>query len=70
MNVGLLGVDFALDAASGVYRIAKIYPGEDWDARRVSPLTEPGVQVPEGSYLLAVNGYGRCAPRRTPTSRL
>ena len=40
-----------------MYRIKKIYPGENWDARRISPLTEPGLNVPEGSYLLAVNGH-------------
>jgi len=62
VNVGLLGVDFETDAASGTYRIKKIYPGENWDAQRVSPLTEPGINVPEGSYLLAVNGH----PLRVP----
>jgi tricorn protease len=62
VNVGLLGVDFEADAAHGMYRIKKIYPGENWDARRISPLTEPGLNVPEGSYLLAVNGH----PLRIP----
>ena len=62
VNVGLLGVDFEADAAHGMYRIKKIYPGENWDARRISPLTEPGLNVPEGSYLLAVNGH----PLRVP----
>jgi tricorn protease len=54
---GLLGVDFEADTASGRYRIKKIYPGQNWDPQRVSPLTEPGVNVAEGSYLLAVNGH-------------
>ena len=62
VNVGMLGVDFSVDTDHGLYRIAKIYPGEDWDSRRVSPLTEPGVQVAPGSYLLAVNGH----PLRVP----
>jgi tricorn protease len=62
VNMGLLGVDFEADAAHGMYRIKKIYPGENWDSRRISPLTEPGVNVPEGSYLLAVNGH----PLRIP----
>ena len=56
VNVGLLGADFAPDPASGMYRIAKIYPGENWNSDTRSPLTEPGVMVKEGDYLLAVNG--------------
>ncbi|HEX7895365.1 MAG TPA: PDZ domain-containing protein, partial [Terriglobales bacterium] len=64
VNVGLLGVDFDLDAASGMYRIKKIYPGENWDPELRSPLTEPGINVKEGDYLLAVNGR----PLRSPKS--
>ncbi len=56
VNVGLLGADFAPDTSSGMYRIAKIYPGENWNRNLRSPLTEPGVLVKEGDYLLAVNG--------------
>jgi len=56
VNVGLLGVDFDADKASGLYRIKKIYHGENWDAKLRSPLTEPGVKVNEGDYLIAVNG--------------
>ena len=56
VNVGLLGADFAPDSASGYYRIAKIYPGENWNPALRSPLTEPGVLAKEGDYLLAVNG--------------
>lgn len=63
VNVGLLGVDFELDSASGRYRIKKIYPGENWDADLRSPLTEPGVKVNEGDYLLAVNGRELRAPQ-------
>ncbi|HEX7895598.1 MAG TPA: PDZ domain-containing protein, partial [Terriglobales bacterium] len=63
VNVGLLGVDFDLDAASGMYRIKKIYPGENWDPELRSPLTEPGINVKEGDYLLAVNGRPLRAPQ-------
>ncbi len=56
VNVGLLGVDFEADPSSGLYRFKKIYPGENWDASLRSPLTEPGADVKEGDYLLAVNG--------------
>jgi len=63
INVGLLGVDYELDSASGRYRIKKIYPGENWDAAVRSPLTEPGINVKEGDYLLAVNGRELRAPQ-------
>jgi tricorn protease len=63
VNVGLLGVDFDLDSASRVYRFKKIYPGENWDAELRSPLTEPGIKVSEGDYLLAVNGRPLRAPQ-------
>ena len=63
VSVGLLGVDFDLDQASGMYRIKKIYPGENWDAELRSPLTEPGIKVKEGDYVLAVNGRSLRAPQ-------
>ncbi len=63
VNVGLLGVDYEVDAASGMYRIKKIYPGENWNPELRSPLTEPGINVKEGDYLLAVNGRPLRAPQ-------
>jgi tricorn protease len=60
--VGLLGVDFALDAASGRYRLAKIYPGDNSREAFRSPLTEPGVDVKQGDFLLAVDGRELKAP--------
>jgi tricorn protease len=62
VKVGLLGVDFALDQASGLYRFAKIYPGDNTRDDYRSPLTEPGIDVHEGSYLLAVDGHELKAP--------
>jgi len=56
VDIGFLGVDFELDKKSGLFRFKKIYPGENWNERLRSPLTEPGVAVKEGDYLLAVNG--------------
>jgi tricorn protease len=58
----LLGVDYALDAASGRYRFAEIYPGDNTRPAYRSPLTEPGVNVHEGDYLLAVDGHEVKAP--------
>jgi tricorn protease len=59
---GLLGVDFALDAGAGRYRLATIYPGDNTRPEFRSPLTEPGVAVRPGDYLLAVNGQELRAP--------
>jgi len=53
---GMLGCEFELEADSDAYRIAKIFPGENWDPDYRSPLTEPGVEVEEGQYLLAIDG--------------
>jgi tricorn protease len=64
VEVGLLGADFELDTARGLYRIRKIYHGENWEPSLRSPLTEPGVTAHEGDYLLAVNGR----PLRAPAS--
>ncbi len=69
VNVGLLGADYEVDAASGMYRIKKIYSGENWDAHARSPLTEPGVNVKEGDYLVAINGRALRAPQ-TPDELL
>ena len=51
---GLLGAEIVPD--SGVFRIEKIFPGENWNDRTRSPLTEPGVKVRTGEYILAVDG--------------
>ena len=54
--VALPGARFELDAASGRYRIAKIFAGENEEERYRSPLTEVGVDVHVGDYVLAING--------------
>jgi tricorn protease len=51
---GLLGADYTID--NNRYRFAKIYGGLNWTPDLRSPLTEPGVDVKTGDYLLAVNG--------------
>ncbi len=56
ISVGLLGCDFELDTENNAYRIKKIYEGAAYDAEARSPLREPGIEVNEGDYLLAVNG--------------
>jgi tricorn protease len=62
VQTGLLGVDFALDRASGRYRFGKIYPGDNSREELRSPLTEPGIDAREGDFLLAVNGRDLKAP--------
>jgi tricorn protease len=51
---GLLGADFAVEG--GRYRFKKVYGGLNWTPDLRSPLTEPGVDVRAGEYLLAVEG--------------
>ena len=54
IKVGLLGADYAVE--NGRYRFARIYNGENWNPQLHAPLTQPGVNVTAGDYLLAVNG--------------
>jgi len=51
---GLLGADYVVE--NGRYRFARVYNGENWNPRLNAPLTQPGVNVAEGEYLLAVQG--------------
>jgi tricorn protease len=53
-KVGLLGAEYTIE--NGRYRFSKIYQGENWNPQLRAPLTQPGVNVQEGEYLLAVNG--------------
>ncbi len=57
---GLLGADY--EVANGRYRFKKIYGGLNWNPSLRSPLTEPGVNVKVGEYLLAVNGRNLAVP--------
>ena len=52
---GLLGAEIAADP-SGYFRVAHIFPGENWHPDFRSPLTEPGVHVEEGEFILTVDG--------------
>jgi len=51
---GLLGADYALE--NGRYRVTKVYNGENWNPGLQAPLTQPGVNVKPGEYILAVAG--------------
>ncbi|MGD0581144.1 MAG: PDZ domain-containing protein, partial [Bryobacteraceae bacterium] len=52
--VGLLGADYSVE--NGRYRFSRIYDGENWNPTLHAPLTQPGVNVKVGDYLIAVNG--------------
>ena len=68
-TTALLGADYTLDAASGRYRIARIYPGDNTRDEYRSPLAQPGLDVKVGDYVLAVDGIEVRAPQ-TPDSAL
>lgn len=53
--MGLLGATLERHG-SGAWRVVRVLPGHNWDPRYRSPLTEIGVNVKAGDYLLAVNG--------------
>ena len=57
----MLGVDYDVD--QGFYRFKKIFVGENWNPAARSPLTEPGLKVKEGNYLISVNGVPVSASR-------
>ncbi len=60
VKTGLLGADYKVE--NGRYRFAHIYNGENWNPDLKAPLTQPGVNVAEGDYLLTVNGRDVRAP--------
>lgn len=51
---GLLGADYQIK--NNRYQFKKVYGGLNWNPDLRSPLKEPGINVKEGEYLLAVNG--------------
>jgi tricorn protease len=51
---GLLGCDFRIE--NGRYRFARVYSGENWNPDLQAPLTQPGVNVKAGEYLISVAG--------------
>lgn len=53
---GLLGAEFKRDAQTGFFQITRVLPGENWNTKRRSPLTEVGVNVAAGDWIVAVNG--------------
>jgi len=59
-RTGLLGAD--LEEVDGYYRIARVYSGESWTPGLSGPLSQPGLDVAEGDYLIAIDGRDLRAP--------
>jgi len=55
IQTGLFGAELSRDE-NGYYRIDMILRGENWTRTKRSPLTEIGVDVSEGDYIIAING--------------
>jgi tricorn protease len=55
IQLGLLGAKLSRDE-SGYYKIDDILKGQNWSTSLRSPLTEVGVNINEGDFILAVNG--------------
>jgi tricorn protease len=60
VKVGLLGADYKIENER--YRFARIFNGENWNPDLRAPLTQPGVDVKVGDYLIEVNGEQVRAP--------
>jgi len=54
VKVGLLGADYKIENKR--FRFSHIFNGENWNPDLRAPLTQPGVDVKLGDYLLEVNG--------------
>jgi tricorn protease len=63
VDIGMLGVDWEVDAESGRYRFGRILRVPDWTQEIEPPLARPGVDVREGDLLLSVNGVDVTADR-------
>jgi len=51
---GVLGADYSIE--NGLYKIEKIFSTLDWNPGFKAPLAEPGLNIREGEYILAING--------------
>ena len=54
LATGMLGADYEI--ANGKWRIKRIFTAESWNPNLIAPLSQPGLDVKVGDYLLAVNG--------------
>jgi tricorn protease len=61
-GTGMLGVDYSVDVTSGRYRLQHVYRGDNSREEYRSPLSEPGLDVRDGDFLLGIDGR----PLRVP----
>lgn len=54
IKVGLLGADYKIVGER--YQFSRVFDGENWNPSAKAPLTQPGVNVKPGEFLLSVNG--------------
>ena len=54
IKMGMLGADITRDK-SGFFHIEKILTGNTWNTKLYSPLAQPGIQVKEGDYIVAID---------------
>ncbi len=55
-GAALPGARFELDEQANRYRVARILRGQNEESRYRAPLTEIGVDISEGDYVLAIDG--------------
>jgi tricorn protease len=55
IKTGLLGAKVSKDA-SGYFKVDQILKGQNWNPTLRSPLTEVGINMKEGDYILAIDG--------------
>ena len=54
--MGLLGARLERDAKTKFFKVATILKGQNWDPALRSPLTDIGVNVKEGDFIVSVDG--------------
>lgn len=54
VSVGMLGADYQIE--NGFYKISKIFNRLDWNPSFKAPLAEPGLNINEGDYIVAIDG--------------
>src|SRR5262249_51665296 len=57
---GLLGADYTV--VDGRYKFPLVFQGVNWSPELKAPLTQPGVNVKTGEFLLAIDGRELKAP--------
>ena len=55
IDMGMLGAELTRDK-SGYYKIGHILQGANYSASLRAPLAEPGLNVKEGDYIIAIDG--------------